>query len=168
MFNMQLDAIDLHILATLQDEGRISNLELSEKVFLSPSACLRRVRLLEEAGIIRRYSAVLDTDRLGLEVDVFVEVTMRREDMSWHEDFVETISGFPEVVGCYIITGNASYLLRVKARDLKHYSAFVLEKLHKIPGVQDIRSNIVLQAIKETHALPTELLKDVAAGGRDS
>uniref|UniRef100_UPI002FE077EC Lrp/AsnC family transcriptional regulator n=1 Tax=Noviherbaspirillum sp. TaxID=1926288 RepID=UPI002FE077EC len=79
---MQLDSIDLHILATLQDEGRISNLELAEKVFLSPSACLRRVRLLEEAGIIRRYSAVLDTEKLGLEVDVFVEVTMRREELT--------------------------------------------------------------------------------------
>ncbi|MGH8809910.1 MAG: Lrp/AsnC family transcriptional regulator, partial [Noviherbaspirillum sp.] len=84
---MKLDAIDLKLLNLLQDDGRISNLELAEKVFLSPSACLRRVRLLEEAGMISRYSAVLNPAALGLEVDAFVQVTMRRDVEHWHENF---------------------------------------------------------------------------------
>ncbi|AEK63144.1 Lrp/AsnC family transcriptional regulator [Collimonas fungivorans] len=157
---MQLDTIDLNILTLLQQNGRISNQDLAEQVFLSPSSCLRRVRILEEAGIISRYSAVLSPEKLGLELDVFVQVTMRRDVESWHENFMQVLQDYPEVVGSYIITGDANYLLRVKARNLKHYSAFVLEKLYKIPGVQDIRSNIVLQAIKETYELPRELLRD--------
>ncbi|SFD14137.1 Lrp/AsnC family transcriptional regulator [Collimonas sp. OK412] len=157
---MQLDTIDLNILTLLQQNGRISNQDLAEQVFLSPSSCLRRVRILEEAGIISRYSAVLSPEKLGLELDVFVQVTMRRDVESWHENFMQALQDYPEVVGSYIITGDANYLLRVKARNLKHYSAFVLEKLYKIPGVQDIRSNIVLQAIKETYELPRELLRD--------
>ncbi|AIY42929.1 Leucine-responsive regulatory protein [Collimonas arenae] len=157
---MQLDAIDLNILTLLQQNGRISNQDLAEQVFLSPSSCLRRVRILEEEGIISRYSALLSPEKLGLELDVFVQVTMRRDIESWHENFMQALQNYPEVVGSYIITGDANYLLRVKARNLKHYSAFVLEKLYKIPGVQDIRSNIVLQAIKETYELPRELLRD--------
>ncbi|AMP06398.1 Lrp/AsnC family transcriptional regulator [Collimonas pratensis] len=157
---MQLDTIDLNILTLLQQNGRISNQDLAEQVFLSPSSCLRRVRILEEEGIISRYSALLSPEKLGLELDVFVQVTMRRDVESWHENFMQALQNYPEVVGSYIITGDANYLLRVKARNLKHYSAFVLEKLYKIPGVQDIRSNIVLQAIKETYELPRELLRD--------
>ncbi|WP_211462668.1 Lrp/AsnC family transcriptional regulator [Collimonas silvisoli] len=157
---MQLDTIDLNILTLLQQNGRISNQDLAEQVFLSPSSCLRRVRILEEEGVISRYSAVLNPEKLGLELDVFVQVTMRRDVESWHENFMQALQNYPEVVGSYIITGDANYLLRVKARNLKHYSAFVLEKLYKIPGVQDIRSNIVLQAIKETYELPRELLRD--------
>jgi Lrp/AsnC family leucine-responsive transcriptional regulator len=157
---MQLDTIDLNILTLLQQNGRISNQDLAEQVFLSPSSCLRRVRILEEAGIISHYGAVLSPEKLGLELDVFVQVTMRRDVESWHENFMQALQDYPEVVGSYIITGDANYLLRVKARNLKHYSAFVLEKLYKIPGVQDIRSNIVLQAIKETYELPRELLRD--------
>src|SRR3954453_9231395 len=127
---MKLDTIDLKLLNLLQADGRISNLELAEKVFLSPSACLRRVRLLEDAGMISRYSAVLDPAALGLEVDAFVQVTMRRDVEHWHENFTAALQTWPEVVGSYIITGEANYLLRVRARSLKHFSAFVLEKLY--------------------------------------
>lgn len=157
---MKIDAIDLKILALLQEDGRISNLELAEKVFLSPSSCLRRVRLLEESGMIARYSAVLDAAALGLEVDAFVQVTMRRDVEHWHENFTAALRSWPEVVGSYIITGEANYLLRVRARTLKHFSAFVLEKLYKTEGVLDIRSNIVMQTLKDTQTIATELLKD--------
>jgi Lrp/AsnC family transcriptional regulator, leucine-responsive regulatory protein len=157
---MQLDHVDLKILSLLQEDGRMSNQELAERVFLSPSSCLRRVRLLEENGIIARYSAVLDTAALGLEVDAFVQVTMRRDVERWHENFSVSLKAWPEVVGSYIITGEANYLLRVRARSLKHFSAFILEKLYKTDGVLDIRSNIVLQTIKDTHAIATELLSD--------
>lgn len=157
---MQMDATDLKILQALQADGRISNLELAEKVFLSPSSCLRRVRMLEEAGIISRYSAVLDATKLGLEVDAFVQVTMRRDVEQWHENFSQALQHWPEVVGSYIITGDANYLLRVRARNLKHYSSFVLERLYKTAGVLDIRSNIVLQIIKDTNEIAPELMAE--------
>lgn len=157
---MNLDAIDIKILNLLQTDGRMSNLELAEKVFLSPSSCLRRVRLLEDAGMISRYSAILSPAALGLEVDAFVQVTMRRDVEHWHENFLASLQAWPEVVGSFIITGEANYLLRVRARSLKHFSAFVLEKLYKTSGVLDIRSNIVLQTLKDTQAIAPELLGD--------
>lgn len=157
---MKLDAIDLKLLNLLQQDGRMSNLELAEKVFLSPSSCLRRVRMLEESGMISRYSAVLNPAALGLEVDAFVQVTMRRDVEQWHEHFTASIAAWPEVVGSYIITGEANYLLRVRARSLKHFSSFVLEKLYKTAGVLDIKSNIVLQTLKDTQAIAPELLSD--------
>jgi Lrp/AsnC family transcriptional regulator, leucine-responsive regulatory protein len=155
---MNLDAIDLKILQCLQEDGRISNLDLAEKIHLSPSSCLRRTRLLEQSGLIQRYSAVLDPTLLGLEVDAFVQVTMRRDVEHWHEGFTKAVRLWPEVVGSYIITGEANYLLRVRARSLKHFSAFVLEKLYKTNGVLDIRSNIVLEIIKDTQQLSPDLI----------
>lgn len=155
-----MDVTDLKILTLLQQDGRISNQDLADKVFLSPSACLRRVRLLEQGGVISRYGAVLDPATLGLEVDAFVQVTMRRDVQHWHENFTRALQTWPEVVGSYIITGDANYLLRVRARNLKHYSAFILEKLYKTDGVLDIRSNIVLQTIKDTQAIAAELLQE--------
>jgi len=157
---MTLDAIDIKLLNLLQTDGRMSNLELAEKVFLSPSSCLRRVRLLEEAGMISRYSAILNPAALGLEVDAFVQVTMRRDVEHWHENFSASLQAWPEVVGSFIITGEANYLLRVRARSLKHFSAFVLEKLYRTSGVLDIRSNIVLQTLKDTQTIASELLGD--------
>jgi Lrp/AsnC family leucine-responsive transcriptional regulator len=157
---MQLDATDLKILMLLQADGRISNQDLAEKVFLSPSSCLRRVRMLEDSGVISHYRAVLDTNVLGLEVDAFVQVTMRRDVEHWHENFSAALQSWPEVVGSYIITGDANYLLRVRARNLKHYSSFVLERLYKATGVLDIRSNIVLQTLKECTELAPELLSE--------
>ncbi|MFZ6769951.1 Lrp/AsnC family transcriptional regulator [Undibacterium sp. Di26W] len=155
---MQLDATDLKILQQLQTDGRISNQDLADKVFLSPSSCLRRVRMLEDAGIIHHYCAVIDAAAVGLEVDAFVQVTMRRDVEQWHENFSQALQQWPEVVGSYIITGDANYLLRVRARNLKHYSAFVLERLYKTTGVLDIRSNIVLQTLKDTQQIATSLL----------
>jgi DNA-binding Lrp family transcriptional regulator len=160
---MQLDTTDLKILHYLQDDGRMSNQELAEKVFLSPSSCLRRVRMLEDSGVIRHYSAVLDTTVLGLEVDAFIQVTMRRDVEQWHENFSIALKSWPEVVGCYIITGDANYLLRVRARNLKHFSAFVLERLYKTTGVLDIRSNIVLQILKDSSVIAPQLLADEMA-----
>ncbi|WP_136415235.1 Lrp/AsnC family transcriptional regulator [Herbaspirillum sp. ST 5-3] len=155
---MKLDTTDLKILTLLQEDGRMSNLNLAEKLFLSPSSCLRRVKLLEESGIISRYSAVLNTEKLGLEVDAFVQVTMRRDVQHWHENFSAALKGWPEVIGAHIITGDANYLLRVRARNLKHYSAFILEKLYKTEGVLDIRSNVVLETIVDTQTIPASLL----------
>ncbi|WP_374519844.1 Lrp/AsnC family transcriptional regulator [Undibacterium squillarum] len=156
---MQLDQTDFKILQILQTEGRISNQELADKVHLSPSSCLRRVRMLEDAGVIHQYCAVLNPEQLGLEVDAFVQVTMRRDVEKWHENFSRALQAWPEVVGSYIITGDANYLLRVRARNLKHYSHFVLERLYKTEGVLDIRSNIVLQTLKDTHQIDVSLIQ---------
>jgi Lrp/AsnC family leucine-responsive transcriptional regulator len=155
---MQLDPVDLKILQILQLDGRISNQELADKVFLSPSSCLRRVRLLEASGLIASYGAVLNTEMLGLEVEAFVQVTMRRDVEQWHENFSQALLAWPEVAASYIITGDANYLLHVRARNLKHYSAFVLERLYKTTGVLDIRSNIVLQTLKDKRLIAVELM----------
>jgi DNA-binding Lrp family transcriptional regulator len=155
---MKLDLVDLTILRALQQDGRISNARLAELVFLSPSACLRRVGLLEQAGIIQGYTARLDAELLGLDVEAFVMITMRRDIDQWHEQFVAALPQWEEVVGSFVVTGEANYLLRVRARNLKHYSDFVMDKLYKVPGVLDIRSHMVLRNLGEAPVLGAGLL----------
>lgn len=146
---MTLDSTDLRILLCLQHNGRISNQELAEKVALSPSACLRRLRNLEEEGIVRGYRPVLDAERLGIELEALVHVSMRQDEADWHERFVERVQGWPEVVSAYIVTGHSNYVLRVQARNLKQFSDFIVNRLNRANGVTDIRSEIILQTIKE-------------------
>ncbi|WP_322058665.1 Lrp/AsnC family transcriptional regulator [Paraburkholderia sp. J63] len=155
---ISLDATDCRILAVLQNEGRISNLDLAERIALSPSACLRRLRLLEEQGVVERYRACLNREILGFEMEAFVQVSMRNDQESWHERFVAALREWPEVVGAYVVTGETHYLLRVLAHNLKHYSDFVLNKLYKAPGVMDIRSNIVLTTLKTEAGVPVDLI----------
>lgn len=155
---ISLDATDCRILAVLQNEGRISNLDLAERIALSPSACLRRLRLLEEQGVVERYRACLNREILGFEMEAFVQVSMRNDQESWHERFVAALREWPEVVGAYVVTGETHYLLRVLAHNLKHYSDFVLNKLYKAPGVMDIRSNIVLTTLKMEAGVPVDLI----------
>ncbi|HTI18930.1 MAG TPA: Lrp/AsnC family transcriptional regulator [Trinickia sp.] len=154
---ISLDATDCRILSVLQNEGRISNLDLAERISLSPSACLRRLRLLEEQGVIERYRACLNRDALGFELEAFVQVSMRNDQDNWHERFAEAMHDWPEVVGAFVVTGESHYLLHVLAHSLKHFSDFVLTKLYKAPGVMDIRSNIVLQTLKEDSGVPVTL-----------
>jgi len=158
---MELDAIDLRILQRLRRDGRISNQELAEQVALSPSACLRRLRMLEESGVIAGYRAVFDDERLGVEIDAIVHVSMRQDVQDWHDSFIAVVKEWPEVVASYIVTGDSNYILRVKARSLKHYSDFIVEKLYRTAGVMDIRSNIILQKMKEGGSA-LDLLPDAA------
>lgn len=160
---ISLDATDCRILAVLQNEGRISNLDLAERISLSPSACLRRLRLLEEQGVVERYRASLNREILGFEMEAFVQVSMRNDQESWHERFVAALRDWPEVVGAYVVTGETHYLLRVLAHNLKHYSDFVLNKLYKAPGVMDIRSNIVLTTLKTEAGVPVDLIQQKEA-----
>jgi DNA-binding Lrp family transcriptional regulator len=155
---ISLDATDCRILTVLQQEGRISNLDLAERISLSPSACLRRLRLLEEQGVIEHYRACLNREVLGFELEAFVQVSMRNDQENWHERFAEAVRDWPEVVGAFVVTGETHYLLRVLAHNLKHYSDFVLQRLYKAPGVMDIRSNIVLQTLKEDSGVPVSLV----------
>ena len=154
-----LDSIDHKILALLQADGRMSNQALADQVALSPSACLRRVRALEEAGIIAGYCAHLDARVLGLDVDAFVQVSMRQEVEGWHDSFLAAVQRWPQVVGAWIVTGECNYILRIRARNLQEYSQFAIEHLHKERGVKEIRSNIVMQGLKvDETTLPTALL----------
>src|SRR5579859_276511 len=104
---ISLDATDCRILTVLQQEGRISNLDLAERISLSPSACLRRLRLLEEQGVIARYRACLNREALGFELEAFVQVSMRNDEANWHEHFAEAARDWPEVVGAFAVTGDS-------------------------------------------------------------
>lgn len=146
---MTLNSTDIRILHCLQYDGRISNQELAERVSLSPSACLRRLRNLEDSGIVRGYRPVLDAERLGVELEALVHVSMRQDEADWHERFVEQLQGWPEVVSAYIVTGASNYVLRVQARNLKQFSDFIVTRLNRAHGVTDIRSEIILQTVKE-------------------
>ncbi|MBT8768393.1 Lrp/AsnC family transcriptional regulator [Metapseudomonas boanensis] len=146
---MTLDSTDIRILLCLQQNGRISNQDLAEKVALSPSACLRRLRILEDNGVIEGYRAVFNAERLGVELGAIVHISMRQDDENWHEAFIQKVQSWPEVVSAYVITGASNYVLRVQARNLKQYSDFIVNKLNRTVGVTDIRSEIILQKIKE-------------------
>jgi Lrp/AsnC family transcriptional regulator, leucine-responsive regulatory protein len=150
----ELDAIDRRILAALQHDARLSNLELAEQVGLSPSPCLRRVRELRKAGVIRSFVALLDPVHVGLPVSVFVQVTLERQVERALERFEAAIVKRPEVMECYLMTGDADYLLRVVAADLSAYERFLKDHLTRVPGVASIKSSFALNQVKYRTALP--------------
>jgi len=145
---------DRRILEILQREGRLTNLELAERVSLSPSACLRRVRALEESGVIRGYVALLDAARLGLGLRAFVTVKLEKRGRMPTDAFARAVREWPEVVSCHALTGDMDYLLQVHVEGLDHFSRFVMDSLLKHPGVLDVKTSFVLQEVKETTALP--------------
>lgn len=149
-----LDAIDQKILARLQDNARIPNVELSEAVGLSPAPCLRRVRALEENGVIRKHVTLLDPGAVGLPVSVFVHVSLERQVEKALQRFEAAILTRPEVMECYLMTGDADYLLRVVCADLAAYERFLLDHLTQVPGVASIRSSFALKQVKYSTALP--------------
>jgi Transcriptional regulators len=153
-----LDRTDRRILEHLQADGRLSNQELAERVLLSPSPCLRRVRALERSGVIHRYAAVLDPLRVGLELPAYVTVKLEKRGKMPVDQFTRAVQSWPEVITCFSMTGDMDYLMRVQVENLAHYSRFIMDKLLKQPGVIDIRSNFVLERVKETTALPLEHL----------
>ncbi|TAH52924.1 MAG: Lrp/AsnC family transcriptional regulator [Betaproteobacteria bacterium] len=147
---MKIDAIDLRILAALQGDGRLSNQDLADKVSLSPSACLRRVRTLEEFKLIRGYHAELDAVKLGFDLEAVVHVTLDRAEADWHGKFQQRIQQFDEVTAAYVVSGACNYVLHVRTRSLAEFSRFIVEKLNKVAGVRDLCSYIVMQKIKDT------------------
>ena len=149
-----LDRTDRKILDLLQRDGRLANVELAEKVALSPSPCLRRVRALEEAGVVRQYVALLDPGKVGLASLAYVNVKLEKRGKMPIDDFSQAVQAWPEVVACYSMTGDMDYLLRVQVEDLDHYTRFMMERLLKQAGVIDVKSNFVLERIKDTTALP--------------
>ena len=155
---MKLDAIDRRIIAALQRDGRLSNVELAEAVGLSPSPCLRRVRLLEEAGIISGYHASLDRKGIGLGLTVFVDVRVERHRDDSAAAFSAAVQELPEVISCHLVSGDADFLLQIAVPDLGAYERLLLDKLLKLPGVADIRSNFAIQTVKAYAPLPLDHL----------
>jgi len=164
MAQLQLDSIDWKILGLLQADARMANVELARAVGLSPSPCLHRVRALEEAGYISRYVTLLDALRVGLKVSVFIQVTLERQIESALERFENAIRGRPEVMECYLMTGDADYLIRVVVADIQVLEEFILKFLTKLPGVGNIKSSFALKQVKYQTALP---LPAAAKGARD-
>jgi len=151
-----LDPRDRQILIELQRNGRISNVELANLVGLSPSACLRRVQSLESRKYIAGYSAKLDPRRLGLSVTAFVTIQIAQDQEEATESFRATVLEMPHVVDCFAVTGNYDFLLRVVAPDLETYENTLVKPLLKIAGVRDLRTNFVLEPVKEETCLPLE------------
>jgi Lrp/AsnC family leucine-responsive transcriptional regulator len=154
--NRQIDQIDRKILSHLQQDGRMAVQELAAKVGLTISPCLRRVRLLEDAKIIRGYSAVVDQARIGLPISVFVQVKLERQREEELQRFDKALARFPEVVEAYLMTGVCDYLLRVVVADLPAYETFLRDKLTRVEGVRSIESSFALKQVKSTFALPME------------
>ncbi|MET1027361.1 MAG: Lrp/AsnC family transcriptional regulator [Dongiaceae bacterium] len=148
------DAIDLKILRLLQEDGRITIQALADKVGLSPSPCLRRVRLLEEAKVITRYVAMLDQTKVSLPVSVFISIKLEHQREDHLDAFAKAIEHWPEVLECYLMTGQRDYLMRVVVADLAAYERFIKEKLTRVNGVSSIESSFALSQIKYTNVLP--------------
>lgn len=151
---IKIDSIDRRILGSLQRDARIQNTDLAEQVGLSPSPCLRRVRILEEGGVIDRYVALLKPAQLGLKLTIFVRVTLDRQDKVTVERFAREIQSIPEVLECHLMAGSYDYLLRVVAADLDDYQRFQMEHLTQIEGVRNVETEIPLKQIKSTTELP--------------
>jgi Lrp/AsnC family transcriptional regulator, leucine-responsive regulatory protein len=154
MPNLTLDSTDWNILSHLQEHARVSNVELAKEVFLSPSPCLQRVKKLEDSGLIRGYVTLLDPHKLGLTVSVFIQVTLEKQVEKSLENFERSIRDRPEVMECYLMTGDADYLLRVVMPDLPAFERFMLDHLTKIPGIASIKSSFSLKQVKYQTALP--------------
>ncbi len=150
----RLDAIDLRILAELQRDGRMTNQALAEKVGLSPTPCLRRVRRLEETGIIGGYVAVVDQKAVGLPVSVFISIKLERQREEDLDRFAEAVSRWPEVMECYLMTGQRDYLMRVVCADLPAYERFLKARLTRLDGIASIESSFALAQVKHTNVLP--------------
>ena len=152
-----LDRYDRQILEVLQGEGRLSNQELAERIGLSPSPCLRRVRTLEEAGYIIGYRALVDSQKLGLTLMALIHISMDRHTPERFENFETRVAALPEVLECLLITGqDADYQLKVIVRDMEAYQHLLLDKITRIEGVSGVHSSFVMRKVVDKTALPIE------------
>ncbi len=149
-----IDATDRRILRALQRNGRMSNVELANEVGLSPSPCLRRVRLLEEAGVIDQYVAVLDGAKVGVGLTVFARIWFKTQGAETTNQFAETVRKFPEVVECYLTTGECDAIMRIVTADLHAYWRFQSDYLMRIPSVQSVKTDVPMETIKRSFELP--------------
>ncbi len=151
---VRLDTYERRILIELQGDARLTNQELAQRVGLSPSACWRRVKALEEAGVILRYAAILDPKKVGLGECVFAHVTLARHSLAMTHEFADAIRDRPEVMECFFTTGDADILMRVATPSVSAYDRFLEEFVFSAPGISQVRSNFALRQIKFETALP--------------
>mgnify|MGYP003695063867 FL=1 len=155
---MQLDRTDKRILCELQSNGRMSNQELAEKVGLSPSPCLRRVKQLEDEGIIKGYVALVDPAKLGLKMMALIQIRMDRHTPERFAEFEKTIMEYSQVMECILITGQtADYQVKVIVEDMEQYQDFLLNRITPLPGVSDVHSSFILRQVVSSTALPIEI-----------
>ncbi len=153
--SIELDRYDRLILEALQGNGRITNQELADSISLSPSPCLRRVRQLEESGLISGYVALLNARKLGLTLMAFIQISMDKHTPERFDLFEKTVGNYPEVLECHLITGqSADYLLKVIVKDMDGYQQFLLQKLTRIEGVSGVHSSFVLKSPIDSRSLP--------------
>jgi len=151
-----LDRFDRKILKELQRDGRISNVVLAQRVRLSESACLRRVRALENDGYIKGYVAILDQKRLGRSGTVFVHIALRREEQSELAAFEESVQDIPEIMECYLMTGEFDYLLRLVVSDMADFERLHNEALTRLPGVSRVNSSVAIRTVRKSTELPID------------
>lgn len=163
---MQLDAIDLRILRHLQADSSMSNVELARRVGLSPSPCLARVKALQAAGVVRRYVALLDAQQLGLNLNVFISISLKQQTRAALEAFEAKVCARDEVMECYLMTGDADYLIRVAMPDMAALERFILEQLSPMREVEKIRSSFALKQVRYKTALPLGPNEPRAPAGR--
>jgi len=149
-----MDRTDLKILRELQLNGRLTNQELAQRVNLSPSPCLRRVRALEHAGVIQGYTAIVDQRACGLPITVFIRVTLERHDTATVAEFERRVREIDEIMDCFLMTGQRDYLMRVVTAGLEDYEHFVRDVLHEIPGIASIDTSFAYGVVKHARALP--------------
>ena len=151
---MTMDALDIRILNELQVDGSLTNLELAKRVHLSPSPCLTRVKALENAGVIDRYVALVQPKSLGLNLSVFISISLKEQSKSALAAFEKSIADHDEIMECYLMTGDSDYLIRVAVADITALEKFILEQLTPIAGIEKIRSSFALKQVKYKTALP--------------
>ena len=151
-----MDTKDRQIVRLLQQDGRLTNQELSERVGLSPSPCLRRVRLLEQAGVIQGYGAIVDQQRYGLPVTAFIRVRLERHARDLVQQFEEAIRQLDEVMDCHLLTGDADYLLRVIVADLEAYERFIRRKMHAIAGIASLDTTFAYGVVKSSRTFSVD------------
>ncbi len=151
---MDLDTLDLRILAELQRDSSLTNVALAQRVHLSPSPCLARVKALEAGGVIRRYVALVDPKALGLGLNVFISISLKTQSREALAEFERRIREHEEVMECYLMTGDSDYLIRVAVADIAALERFILNQLTPIPGVEKIRSSFALKQVRYETALP--------------
>lgn len=152
-----MDAIDRKIIEAMQQNARLTNQELAERVGLSPSPCLRRLRRLEESGVLRGYTALVDQERYGLPISVFVSIKLERQTDASIGAFEQAVQELDEVQECYLMTGSRDYLLRVVSQSLQSYERFIRERLTKIEGIASIESSFAFGQVKKNPRLPAPL-----------
>lgn len=151
---MDLDAVDLRILRELQMDASLSNVELARRVHLSPSPCLARVKALQASGLIRQYVALLDAQQLGLHLNVFISISLKQQTRAALEAFEQAICAHDEVMECYLMTGDADYLIRVAVPDMAALERFIIERISPLAQVEKIRSSFALKQVRYKTALP--------------